>query len=977
VKSRRGPGEDEVNLALKALKNVFVRDFVACENRFSPTQMSTALLLVACHCLIDGASETVAKRKRSIPDASMLSTDDGCLAFCRWLWEQLMSFCPLGIEQAMPPPEMAAVRIVKKLLSEECWRSLGKRVSSIGFTYEILGLAARKEALLATQTANKELRLEQLIAFTQLYTPDWVVDYLIANTLLPVLEPDMRKDSFIDHRYGDWLFKQPAKPRKKQAMTGLKLIDPACGSGQFLLSAFDLFYGCYRATGVEPAEAAKLVLAENIFGADIDVVAIWTSSLGLLVKSLLVQENSDTRLTNLCLSVAGPVDGERDLLGSISRDWLKRPNHVLNRSYDAVVTNPPYIGRKSLSRELKISLKRDYPRCSADICAAFLERCCEMLSPGGRMGIITQSSLLTLPSYRDLREHLLSCYQFDSVIHCGTGVFPRANGEKIDSVLLVAQAPVANDEAVSPVAATANFDLRRRASHFVSLENKAPKSDELRRAISRIEKRDVHKQQSVSTTSKQIDNLADRVMQSLKNAAPLSSVAQVKQGLATTDNQRFVRCYWDICEEELGSVWVPYIKGAGSERWYSDNNYVVKWGKDGSEIKQAVVAAYPYLKGKSSWVVKNEQFYFKPGLCFSFINKHHLAVRRLPAGCIFDVASSAIFPEAGEENFLFAYLNSTLLSTIANLINPTINLQVGDIKRLPMIALSNNVKAELSRLAQLCYEKKRDLNSLNSNGAFLPSTNGDTFKSNCLVPYLAGLKDRQTRLCTELIAFEEQIDELVFSSFLQHDYLKAQDVKELRQLRSNVAAGSKCGLDSLNDQRTLAAKVIVEAVSRLMLRELKEQVTILPVLSNASIREALGLDKGSQDYLESMLGVTLSEYFRKSAVLDLSKAAKNASRYFSVCLPESKGLVFLSTRAMKLLINSGKQNGDELSPQGLKLITPADQNAFGSKQKEELHDYTNVITEALVLLKRNQVAFSNGTDWSSIALFKALSCAIL
>src|SRR5262249_39484476 len=126
----------------------------------------------------------------------------------------------------------------------------------------------------------------------------------------------------------------------------------------------------------------------------------------------------------------------------------------------------------------------EYSRCGSDICAAFLERSMEMLSPGGRMGMITQSSLLTLPSYQSLREYLLGRYHFNSVIQCGTGVFPRSNGEKIDSVLLIGTAPTGEYKPAK--SAQGHFDLRTSADFFVSLEKKQDKATELQKAISHL-----------------------------------------------------------------------------------------------------------------------------------------------------------------------------------------------------------------------------------------------------------------------------------------------------------------------------------------------------------------------------------------------------------------------------------------------------------------------------------------------------------
>src|SRR5262249_9721566 len=136
------------------------------------------------------------------------------------------------------------------------------------------------------------------------------------------------------------------------------------------------------------------------------------------------------------------------------------------------------------------------------------------------------------------------------------------------------------------------------------------------------------------------------VIDLIENAARLDQIADVRQGLATSDNSRFLRFIWDVQPKLIGRRWFPYTKGAGSTRWVSPQPDVGNWENGGAEIKEAVGESYPYLNGKTAWVVKNEQFYFRRGLCFPFVNSRVLAVRLPPSGSIFDVAASALFMPA-------------------------------------------------------------------------------------------------------------------------------------------------------------------------------------------------------------------------------------------------------------------------------------------------------------------------------------------
>jgi hypothetical protein len=322
-----------------------------------------------------------------------------------------------------------------------------------------------------------------------------------------------------------------------------------------------------------------------------------------------------------------------------------------------------------MSRQLKAALKSLYSTSYSDLCGPFLLKGLQLLKPGGKLGYITQSALLSLPSYTSVRRKLIEDNGLECAIDLGPGVFPLLNGEKADSVLLVAQRD--RDKTIP----TTFVDLRSSANKEVDL-----------RALSQGCSA-VVEQPAFSRNLSRFSQLPNCPFQYsappflldlLHQCPTLSKVADVRQGLATTDNKRFVKYWWEVDAQQIGKIWFPYVKGAGANRWYSSVINVVDFADNGREIKESVSRKYPYLKGKSAWVVKNEQYYFRPGLCFSFVSTDQFSVRLLPAGCIFDVAASAVFAPEDEKFFLLGYLNSVIIRTLSKLFNPTINVQVGD-----------------------------------------------------------------------------------------------------------------------------------------------------------------------------------------------------------------------------------------------------------------------------------------------------------
>ncbi|HEY9679800.1 MAG TPA: N-6 DNA methylase [Drouetiella sp.] len=606
---------------------------------------------------------------------------------------------------------------------------------TISYAYQFLSMSARKQAQSKVQTANKEHSVEDLIAFTQLYTPDWVVNFLTSNAVGNVLPGAGTKDNFADgfaqsvqsssrirarsgcHKgtignpfgrstqFGKWSV-HLARGSRSSETRQLRILDPACGAGNFLARAMELMIQIHIQSGIEKNLATELAIEQNIFGVDLDPAAAWISVLTLFIKSIEHLDFLPKAKFNIYLA---SENDEQPLLGSLDRTFSEK--HILSQKYDVVLMNPPYIGRKLMSRELKTALKANYPNSHSDICTGFMERSLELLKPGGALGVITQSSMLTLPSYGELRREILSKHNLQLCVDAGTHVFPLQGGDKVNSVMLV----IVNNPASEADRATF-FDLRQSDQKTEYLAMLIEKHNDARGGPYYKHPQSVFLQERESAIKYACPQI---VLQLTRNAAKLEDIADVRQGLATTNNDRFIRLIDDVPTEELGVKWFPYVKGAGSDRWFSPVKHVVNWHNNGEEIKAAVNKAYPYLNGNIKWVVKNEQFYFRDGLCFSFVNTGRLAVRKLPAGCIFDVGASALFvTDKEDENFLLAYLNSALIGAIASAMNPTINFQVGDIKALPLFPIDDSEKKQLSALASECCKiKEASYGADNKNSA--------------------------------------------------------------------------------------------------------------------------------------------------------------------------------------------------------------------------------------------------------------------
>ncbi|MBZ0187359.1 MAG: hypothetical protein K8F91_14025, partial [Candidatus Obscuribacterales bacterium] len=270
----------------------------------------------------------------------------------------------------------------------------------------------------------------------------------------------------------------------------------------------------------------------------------------------------------------------------------------------------------------------------------------------------------------------------------------------------------------------------------------------------------------------------------LSKGSPLSKDCQIRQGLATTDNNRFVKYAWQVEPDKINHIWYPYAKGSGAEKWYSPVLHVVDWENDGMRIKNSVNEKYPYLKGKVAWVVKNESYYFKKGLCFSFVNTRSITVRSLPPGCIFDVSASAIFPEQINADFLLGYLNSAIVVALLRSMNPTINYQVGDLKRLPLIGKNSELENQVADSVRACLRARKQIESL-SNPLILFSVVDreiepfDLAQDNNLTDKHKRYTDLLARLNQSILDNEALIDKNIFDLLKNHQGWDDTDTKEI------------------------------------------------------------------------------------------------------------------------------------------------------------------------------------------------------
>lgn len=714
-------------------------------------------------------------------------------------------------ELLLPDNLLHSDSVIRKMvkpdaIDEENW----KQVEIVGWLYQFY-ISEKKDEVI-----GKTVKSEDIPAATQLFTPNWIVKYMVQNSL-GRLWLEANPDSQLKTRVPMEFYIDPAEDnpkieREPMSPDEITILDPACGSGHILVEAYDVLKAIYTEKGYSSKDIPRLILEKNLFGLDIDERAAQLASFALLMKARADDRNLfDTDVAHVVPNVLAIPDSSRlelqaaeiaemflskdtspsakvpirdsnllfdemgdqpsltqdveqspirnpqsaidltetnvtDLmelfeqgktLGSLIRiphgfgavldklekaveakrngrqtqpsllaanpveilDPFVRAGRMLAQTYDCVVANPPYMGGKYYDPELKAVLNREFPKSKGDLYACFIERNCEVCKRSGYVGMITWQNWMFLPTFAELRAHLLTLQTISSLIHNGRGIFgsdfgsctfvlrndcfPNWNGvfkrlyEKHGSVATV-------DE------------LRNR---FFTSEPIYASSNDLKR----IPERPI----AYWTT--------DKLRRIFEQGTLLGEIAEPRQGMATSDNDRFMRFWHEVSSFKRGMrfetreqaknsnrKWVPYNKGGEFRRWYGNNEYVVNWENDGSEV----LAYAAELYGSPTRTIKNIAYYFRPAITWSLTSMLGFGARVRPSGFIFDVNGMSMFPPHGEMEIFLGLLNSKLSTAFLSVINPTIAFQSGDIARIPVFS-SDDYSLNISNVVGKAVEMAR------------------------------------------------------------------------------------------------------------------------------------------------------------------------------------------------------------------------------------------------------------------------------
>lgn len=661
------------------------------------------------------------------------------------------------------------------------------QVEIIGWLYQYYNTEPKNKAFAKKAKITKE----EVPAVTQLFTPDWIVRYMVENSLGRMWvegHPDDELKSkwkyYLDEAKQEESVQQELDKIKEEYATlkpeDIKLIDPCMGSGHILVYAFDVFMQIYENAGWSQRDAAQSIIQNNIYGLDIDDRAAQLSYFAVLMKArqydrriltrgiepnvYAVQESNGINRGQLKYFGAGLTDAEKNvavsqmegllntlndakeygsLLNVEDYDWellekfventdtesqisfdtygldetaellkrLIRTGKVMAQKYEVVATNPPYAGISNLSAKVNNFVKKNYPDSKADLFAVFIERCGEMIKKNGYQAMITMHSWMFLSSFEKLRVKLQQ-QTIVNMAHLGARAFEEIGGEVVQTTSFVLS--------------------KKHADKYVGIycrlvepNNQAEKENSFIRKekIYRAKQNDFKKIPG-SPVAYWVN---EKVYHVFENGVRFKTIGDTRQGMATSDVNRFTRLWYEVdcCNigwnyskldstEDGVHTWYPYIKGGTFRKWYGNEDYLVNWKFNGKEVKEYAAKLYKSY----SRTIKNISEYLKPCISWGMVTTNNLSVRYYPAGHIFDIAGCCCFSNDDVRLYLLGFLNSCIANTFCKILNPTINMNVGDIGNLPLI-VSKTYKEKVDFWVERCIElAKLDWNSFETSWDF-------------------------------------------------------------------------------------------------------------------------------------------------------------------------------------------------------------------------------------------------------------------
>ncbi len=609
-----------------------------------------------------------------------------------FLFEKISDYTELLLPDDLTS-DFSIVRDVRDgMLIEDC-----QNVEIIGWLYQFY-ISEENERLIKGKMVYKK---HEIAPASQLFTPKWIVKYMVDNTLGQLITELLLSTRLTDHLeyYIKPAYKEQLIPREKKRLEEIKLFDPCVGSGHILVYAFDVFYMAYNEQGYNESEIPELIIKHNLFGTDIDDRAAQLAGFALMMKGRQYYRRflrkdiipniesyqdyeTDNKFKNAkalgSLIQVEPIEADRFKVDESSifgkqQSGLKKLYNLLGQRYDVVVTNPPYISSSRMEGTLKQYVEVNYPDTKSDLFATFVIRCLELCSEDGLTGYMTPFVWMFISSYEKLRNSIIDKHLINNLIQLEYSGFDGATVPICTFTLR--NKPI--------VEGNGNYI---RLSAFKGSENQAPKTLEAIRNPNCGWFYTANQKGFKKIPSIPIAYWLSERMLVLFESNKLQKYAYARTGLATGRNDYYLRFWSEINTNKISNSnspkWYPYNKGGNFRKWYGNREYVINWENSGYELQNTL-----HPDGKRIWAHNfNLDNIFKNHIGWSDITSSGNSFRVYDNTFMFDSSGTAGFIiDDNWFNYIIGFLNCKYVGVISKLLNPTLHFTPGNFEALPFI----------------------------------------------------------------------------------------------------------------------------------------------------------------------------------------------------------------------------------------------------------------------------------------------------
>ena len=645
--------------------------------------------------------------------------------------------------------------VIRKLINSIPEDSFGEQVEIIGWLYQFYNTELKDETFANTKKKIK-INKDRIPSATQLFTPKWIVKYMVENSLgrlwLEGHPNEMLKSKW--KYYVDDVEQEPdvdfniikiKNESKNIELNDIKIIDPCMGSGHILVYVFEILMDIYVSEGFTERDACESILKNNIYGLDIDKRAYQLAYFSILMKArkynskilnmninplvysieesntlssdfinyvisndfeikndleyicnvfldskeygsaLNVEELFFERLINLTTTL---ITQNNDFNKFIYYDELNLLLNLINQakllyqSYDVVITNPPYMGSRNMDSKLITFLKENYNDTKKDLSTVFMDRSFMFAKECGFIAMINPPAWMFISSYEILREKIIKSKLFINMLHLGRGIF-------------------------GPDFGTTSFVLRNcHIDNYKSTFKQVYYNKSSVDSIVKKEKMFFENKRNYISDAKQFLDISgfpiaywvsNDIIEVFKNNIALKNYADLKQGLATGNNKKYLRYWFEVNIQDINftaaskdefsesnSKYCPYKKGGSYKRWYGNQDYIIRFDDK----------AYDELLNAGNHL-PSRNYYFNESLSWSTLSMSNSSFRYYPKGFVFDIKGSSLFFNENYKEYnyyILGFLNSKISQFMLDIITPTLDYNVGYISLLPLIINDNYLK---------------------------------------------------------------------------------------------------------------------------------------------------------------------------------------------------------------------------------------------------------------------------------------------